>query len=327
MTFDLIFDIFKCLSAESNGLTVKEISNRTGKPEAEVKGLLELFIEQDREFFLLTDTDNDDEESSQGITRYWLAPYGERLPQLNLTLEEIKAMLEVITSKSSRKEILSLLEKLNLKDAQPSPFRFYQGIAPPIEDLNVKKNRIEIEKALMRENAISITYKKEEGLKIIRVYPLGLVNHVNTGLYYLLGSPKKVRSNKPVNPQFFRLDRIESIESGEEFIYPSHFSLEEYMKPRWGVQAGEAVEVEVCFYNEAQVVSKAERVLGNRYPREALSKDREGNLLFKGLVIGKDEFLSWLRKFGSSVEVIKPQALRDRMIRTASRWSEIYSEQ
>ncbi len=75
--------------------------------------------------------------------------------------------------------------------------------------------------------------------------------------------------------------------------------------------------VKVIFYDEANVINKAKRDLTYRNPI-SLSVDKNGNLVYEDDIYGIDAFLRWIYSFGSSVQILEPKCLIDRVIKEIS---------
>lgn len=207
--------------------------------------------------------------------------------------------------------------------SRPPHSHVFKGLQVLLPDRSLQKIRAALEQALEKPRRLQLTYgsrrhdQRGGNNRLVRLllYPLGLVCDRGTGFWYLVGT-RKIK-NRPLQTLFLRLDRIRELEHLDSFRYPLDFNLHQFMKPYWGMQPDRPTPVKVRFYNEAQVIFKARRELEHRCPPGTLEQEPGGSLLYTGEVVGMDVFRAWLRGFGSSVEVLEPANLRQKMIETA----------
>ncbi|MBE3584330.1 MAG: WYL domain-containing protein [Limnochordaceae bacterium] len=121
----------------------------------------------------------------------------------------------------------------------------------------------------------------------------------------------------------FRLDRIISFRrTGERFTPPAGFSLADYLAVPWGVELGEPFTVKVRFEDTFDVLARVRQETAHR--RARLLTPIPGGLIYQDVIAGPEEFLRWLRGFGSSAEVLAPDWLRQRARESAERLARLY---
>ncbi|MDC0509500.1 WYL domain-containing protein [Gammaproteobacteria bacterium] len=187
--------------------------------------------------------------------------------------------------------------------------------APKIND----KVEAEIYDALLKGRQLTVLYTNR-GLKKAKVRiinPLGLV--LRGQIHYLICSMDEDKDN----PRFLPLHRFTKAEwNGETSHEPKGFSVDKYIKDN---NLG-------YLYSNIPIVLEAifERSAGFHLTESSLSKDQEikildeDKILIKATVSDTAQLRWWLLGFGSQVEVIKPEALREEMIHSIKSMVKVY---
>ena len=111
----------------------------------------------------------------------------------------------------------------------------------------------------------------------------------------------------------FKVDRIQEATLLDDcYRIPADFDPETYMGAAWGAmrgEAGEPVDVVLRFGPEAG------RWVTEEYwhSSQQAEEQPDGNILFKLHIAVTPEFVNWLLYYGSRVEVLEPQELRERV--------------
>ena len=92
----------------------------------------------------------------------------------------------------------------------------------------------------------------------------------------------------------------------------------------WGMEEGEEFHTVLRIYDEANVISKVRHDLGERASR--LKKGGDGCYYYEDDLIGENRFRSWLRGYGSSIVVLEPAAIREKMIDTYRQVRAMYED-
>ena len=119
----------------------------------------------------------------------------------------------------------------------------------------------------------------------------------------------------------FRIDRIKELKTlDKNFTIPENFSLDSFLEGSWGIKKGKRANVKLKFSPEiADFISEIKW-----HPSQKLKFNEDGSLYANYEVMGLDEIKRWILGFGSDVEVIEPQELREDMVEAVSKMSRIY---
>jgi len=165
-----------------------------------------------------------------------------------------------------------------------------------------------LKKAIAGRVMIQVEYANGEQKWRLALKPLGVAFNPDSGFWYIIAQ----NEDSDIYP--YRIDRIKSASLMETtFTYPEGFELKSYINKALGMESGNMAFVEVLFKNEGNVVSKAVRKLNGRGEIRYIDG---GSIVFSGQVEGINSFKSWLRGFGSSVTVIKPEWLKDDIVQS-----------
>ena len=121
----------------------------------------------------------------------------------------------------------------------------------------------------------------------------------------------------------FKLNRIRGIELLEEsFEIPENLKLDELLGSSWGVVWGEDIVVKLKFSpNVTRRVKES-----NWHPSQIIEDLPDGGCILTLRVGSTLEITPWIRGWGSDVEVIEPQGLREEFRGYAHRIHLIYCE-
>ncbi|MCP4575009.1 MAG: WYL domain-containing protein, partial [Deltaproteobacteria bacterium] len=121
------------------------------------------------------------------------------------------------------------------------------------------------------------------------------------GTFYLIGFCH-LRNEVRV----FALDRIKMLyQTDEAFKTPVDFSVEDFMKPSFGVYHGQTVHVMVWFHPDAAGYIR-EKIW---HPSQKIRAGEDGSIIFEADVSGTDEIRFWIMSWGSKAKVLQPESL------------------
>lgn len=166
-----------------------------------------------------------------------------------------------------------------------------------------------LNRALLFHNKIRITYetRSRDGAISERVV------HPYTIMPYVRSWQLIAYCEKRQDVIMFKIDRIHEATILPEITYTVDptFDPEEYMGNRWGIMRVQGVPEDVVLHFDAEV--------GRRVAEESWHKSQQTEILpddsviFRLHMIITPEFVSWLLYYGSGLEVVAPQWLRERV--------------
>jgi len=182
----------------------------------------------------------------------------------------------------------------------------------------VKDKLWELGEEVKQSNLLEITYKKQiaskETVKRI-IEPVGLIF---SEYYFYLNAfiVEKDNSGSYVQqydyPAIFRLDRIKNYkELGQKFriAYTDRFEEGEFRKRVQFMFPGSLMKLQFKY------TGKSVEAILDRLPTAKIVSEKDGTSIIEAEVYGKG-ILMWLLSQGDSVEIIRPQSMRDEMKKT-----------
>lgn len=182
----------------------------------------------------------------------------------------------------------------------------------------VKDKLWELGEEVKQSNLLEITYKKQiaskETVKRI-IEPVGLIF---SEYYFYLNAfiVEKDNSGSYVQqydyPAIFRLDRIKNYkELGQKFriAYTDRFEEGEFRKRVQFMFPGSLMKLQFKY------TGKSVEAILDRLPTAKIVSEKDGTSIIEAEVYGKG-ILMWLLSQGNSVEIIRPQSMRDEMKKT-----------
>jgi Predicted transcriptional regulator len=293
------------------GITGQRIVDACAVPWSIIKKDLEtMLLSTENHIPLYTDQDDDVMTDDDIVieftpeTKWFLDTYNRNNNPLHLTLGEAFQVLSSVYIDEKHPKLLSLRQKiLNSLDLDnQGTFRYIKGSMTPVIDAD-EEVLLLIEQAISRRRQIGFAYN----LLTITAIPLGLVYYSRLRQWYLAAINDSIIKT-------FNISKIQDIkEIPKTFVYPSDFSLKDWLAPRWGMEFGDPLKVKVRFINRAQTIAKVRKDVAHRQCK--LTEENGGeSLLYEDIIIGRNEFLAWVLGFGSAATVLEPVDLRDEII-------------
>ena len=190
-------------------------------------------------------------------------------------------------SRSSNKQLFYTIEVLNEAIEQGKKVEFQYGIYGLDKKLKPKKDG-----------------------KIYKVNPYYMVN--NHGKYYLV-----CNYDKYDNIGNYKIECITNIKILNEPIKPiqslpgqENFSIKEYMQEHIYMMAGNSVDAKIKIENENRIND----IVGWFGDKVRIYSDNKG--IFAELSVNEDALIYWALQYGESVEVVEPEATREKMTTT-----------
>ena len=179
-------------------------------------------------------------------------------------------------------------------------------------------------KSSYRHNAVHIRYRDRKNMVYNYNFKVGLIYYSKVqNNIYMLG--EELDTGDIFN---LRLSGVESVKkiSVSNDIYLSSKYLDIFDKMFGASYEREEYDVEVLFDMFGSVPEKIRQLHSSRLHYSMLEEDN-GKLVYTDKIIGLSEFAAFLRQFGKSCEVKKPQALRDEMAKSPERVLKRYKDE
>jgi predicted DNA-binding transcriptional regulator YafY len=166
-----------------------------------------------------------------------------------------------------------------------------------------------VNRALARRRRLDMTYQAMRGRAETRrrVSPYRLLFF--DGAFYVIGYCS-LRQGIRV----FAMDRIKRLDlTDEPFDLPADLTVDDVLKPSFGVFLGPATRVRVRFAAEAAGYLSEK----TWHASQKLMPQRDGSMIFEAEVAGTEEIKRWILTWGSRATVLAPESLREEMRREA----------
>ena len=140
--------------------------------------------------------------------------------------------------------------------------------------------------------------------------------------WYVLGNCTELDGTiDPKSPKMYSLDRIVSLELLEKtFKRPKNFNAREYFAPFYGVFCGNDLKAELV---RVRVESEKDAMYLRSLPLHASQNEPEP-CVFEWHVAPTFDFIQQLRTYGSKLEVLEPQSLREQFRKEAQKLAALY---
>lgn len=199
--------------------------------------------------------------------------------------------------------------------------RYFQG-RPRGRRAEFERHAEFIDECIAGRRRLWTVYHTRRGEKQeLIICPLGTVYYWAQDDWYLVALDVHGRTS------VLRGSRILSLkETWLTFDYPEDFDLAERFGEPWGVEMSDTLyDVEVRFFDDFRVIDKVRSQVAHR-PSATLTVLDDGSVVLHDRVRGFTEIAAWIRQFGASAVVLRPEVLRERMEETARRLHEKYSD-
>lgn len=185
----------------------------------------------------------------------------------------------------------------------------------------------DLEEMIQKKMTAELTYRSRGGEETYyTVRPAKLVHSMPDDVYYLIafvewaGEQKKEELTNYMN---LRVERIVDLQESLIRLPEPDLTVLPPFEKMWGMENGNEFHVKLRIYDEANVVYKVRRDLGER--AEKLTKAEDGCYYYEDDLIGENRFRNWVRGYGSSVIVLEPENIREKMIETYQLLKEKYT--
>lgn len=165
-----------------------------------------------------------------------------------------------------------------------------------------------------------LRFDSEEKPHVFYLSPLCL--KVFKQRWYVLGNCTELDGTiDPKSPKMYSLDRVVSLELMEKtFKRPKNFNAREYFAPFYGVFCGNDLKAELV---RVRVESEKDAMYLRSLPLHASQNEPEP-CVFEWHVAPTFDFIQQLRTYGSKLEVLEPQSLREKFADEAKHLYKMY---
>ncbi len=298
-------------------------SNWTARDLADHFGVSTRTIYRDREFMEKMGVPiyyNYDKESYEIKDTFHFTPP-------NLTAEEARALMlaarehenNFIYPRQLKEAISKVISSLpqSFKKEMNDTDEMITYLDSPHIDFSLHRDKIKsVDQAIDKRRIIKIVYFSLSQQKIThrKVEPYNIF--VNNGAAYMVGY-----CHKREEIRTFRVDRIKAIkEYRDNFTIPEEFSLEDYLDTAFNVERGEKREVVLRFKGVASYLVREI----HWHDSQEIEEINDDEIIFKLNTGSSEELKSWILSYGSEVEVLKPDELRQEVIEELEKMRKVY---
>lgn len=227
-------------------------------------------------------------------------------------------------TRTGQKSVASALEKLAKSLRKPMQASLVRAAKVVLEQEEDKKQAevlaILIEGWLKRVQ-VRIKHRKLHGkLRTYTVSPYHLEPAVWGDGIYLIGYSEY--HNQVATFKVLRIEGATLLTQPEPFTIPEEFDTQTLLQHAWGIwhADGEPITVRLQFSRHV-----TPRVMESVWhPLQKITPQEDGGCIWEVQVTEWREMVPWVRGWGADVEVLEPQALRDKLVGEARRLAELY---
>jgi predicted DNA-binding transcriptional regulator YafY len=300
------FKIFHAIQAK-HGITATELAERTGVSKRQIDRDLEQMPEAGFPIY------NDE------ATKTWRMLEGWQMRPLQLTPEEVHALvLSLGFAKRAlpAERVTALTDKLlaSLSDqrrAEASALKSALAVEPA-------GARSQEDEAVVRTLEEAITGRKRVQLRYINlskggseelrtVRPYGVV--LQDGARYLIA-----HCDQRDAVRHFRISRITAVRVlPKGFHLPADWNLERYLTQHFGITSGDLAEIRLRFRPEVARLAQETQF----HTSQVTELQADGSALLTMQVLGLVEVSRWVVQYGGAIEVLAPEALKEKVCEIA----------
>ena len=259
---------------------------------------------------------------------YFLASRRFELPEVYLLSDAVRSA-EFITPKKTRELISKLDAMLSENQAKKREKGIYINGKTKCKNEEIYYNIDKISSAIEHKKQIKLVYFQrtlQEGKKIVlkektlTVSPYALI--WENDKYYLVCNNAKYD-----NLMHLRLDRIKNVEItadtyrhfSEVSEYTEFFDIADYTSKTFNMYSGQTQEIEL------KCSKKILEQIVDRFSDEIfIYKVTDDTFSFSVKAVVSQGLISWILQYGSDIEVISPETLKDGVIKTVEKIKDMY---
>lgn len=248
------------------------------------------------------------------------------LDGISFTKDELNALkMAKETIKSGRYHYSSKFEILvskilNYKKHQDDDINYHNKLMKESSEIVEKEKRVwrDINLAINQNKKVKIEYKslKKFGLEIKErvVNPYGIFDY--KGATYFYGYCENAN-----NVRFFKLSRIlEHQVLKEKFNVKRNFRFDEIMEKSFGIFNDEIIDLKLKIFYPMSEIVKEKQVSKS----QKITKIDDKTIFFEARMNGYPEIKAWIMSMGSNVEVVKPDKLKEDILKETTKLINLY---
>lgn len=168
-----------------------------------------------------------------------------------------------------------------------------------------------VEDAIYYDKSLEFLYKTKVGIRNIKVSPSGIIYNSQKDIWYLVTIEER-------NTEY-RMDKMTNVKIVEGGSRPFPRSLYEYSM---GISGESLIDVKAAFKKKAYIYKKLLNYIKLR--KSAGIRETNNAYILTDRVCGTNEFKKWLRAFGADAVCLKPDKLREEILRDVKLLKERY---
>lgn len=264
-------------------------------------------------------------ESERGREGGYYISNASLFPIKNLSHKELRALtfaIEQLLSKGNSiysGDAQVALDKLKalrkLEKDRDRHIYFVQRSRPNYEFSDENRKYIQLQEAFGARCKVKIQYEKRSGERSERIIaPYGFV-HYNEFFYCI------AMCDHRKDTRMFKLSRMKDIRIiYDTYTIPEEFDIQKEF-PRFGIM-NEPLEIELLIYPPFSV-SVPESIWGED---QIIEQNSDGSIRFHATMSGKESIKKWIFGMGAAVEVIRPDSLREDIIKEGRKLLKLYEQ-
>lgn len=241
----------------------------------------------------------------------------------SLTKEEYQSMLmlekELIDSKHiSSKDFSQIILKLDniFKDASSDYSNYLAKSAISNVDFGEERNKlIDLRKAILSKRKFKMTYfSLSSGEKTRIVHPYAVFQYKGD-MYFVAFCENK---NELRDFKFCRIRQYELLK--DIFEEDKSFDLNEYFNKCFGIHKDKEIYIKLHIkYPMSQIISEKIWV-----ENQEISFQSDKSIIFKAIMQGKNEIVTWILSMGSNARVLEPESIKNKIEDEIKKMQKIY---
>jgi len=166
--------------------------------------------------------------------------------------------------------------------------------------------------------SIEFSYKAKSGIQTKIIHPIKIIHNTTEDTFYVFDH----------NGISYNLDNVlpDSIRESNCVQKISKKIDDNRFEKMWGVNYSEkATRVKLKIYKEGNVIERVMNDLGRKLTDDNFHyKEGDSYAIYEDEVIGTEVFLSWVYSYGSSMVILEPRELVDKVIDSIEKRKEMY---